>query len=224
VSASAAPTGSGVSAGTTVIALGCVLAAPLAIQARDSLALLAWLTLLAAPTGALYIGSSARRRSSALALVAIWVVLCWLALPRPAAAAFGSTVGALSGLGLLGAAVGRGFRSPVTAVAACLLAGVLLTWVAPAGCLLRGAPWPPAVGAILLDLSPLSLTAESAGVDWMRHPFVYDSVGSASIGPELRSPWGGLAGPLCFVLGCTLLLAVRATVTSKTGLEGPPIH
>lgn len=221
-----APAREGLSS-TGVFAVGLVLAAPLLVPGRDPLALLTWLTLLAPGVGACCSKGAGPGRLGPIVIVGFLAVLCWLALPRPSAQTMGSTFSALCGLGLAGAACGAlggpGQRG-AGAAPLLLMMGALLVILAPAGGLLREQPWSPGVGAFLLDLSPLTLTAESAGVDWMRHPFVYEAVGSASIGPELRSPWGGLAGPLCFVVGCILLFTVRVTVRSNPGLKGPPIH
>lgn len=38
-------------------------------------------------------------------------------------------------------------------------------------------PWPTPVAARLLDVSPVVLVCESAGIDWMRRPGVYETVG-----------------------------------------------
>lgn len=97
--------------------------------------------------------------------------------------------------------------------------GLALAWVA-LGALLSGLPgrferapegpdrpasWAqgaPERAALLLDLSPATLAFEVAGVDWMRHPAVYEPAGTDWFSGS-RAPWSaGLAGPLALVLGC----------------------
>ena len=98
-------------------------------------------------------------------------------------------------------------------------AGLCLVWVA-SGALLTGLPgrvervpkapsapagWAqsaPDRAALLLDISPATWAFEVAGVDWMRHPAVYEPAGTDWFSGS-RRPWsGGVAGPLALVLGC----------------------
>ena len=236
----------------TLLGIALLLAAPLAIPAAEPLALLAWLTLLAAPAGAWLAASVDARIGRAgsgqsrvalggLLLFVAW--LSWVAVETAGAAsggsvgrggrgapgapvAFASTFAALLGLAAAGRALSPGPAAPlerrVSRAVFLLVLGALLSSLASLGGLWRGVPWPPEVAARLLDLSPVTLTAESAGVDWMRHSFVYEAAGTASIGPELRSAWGSLAGPVCFVVGCALVFAVRLRERRARGLETPP--
>jgi hypothetical protein len=65
-----------------------------------------------------------------------------------------------------------------------------------------GAPLEPALARLALDLSPATLVLESAGVDWMRDPAVYDPVATDRF---QRLPYrGALAGPLVLLVGCAL--------------------
>ncbi|MHC4378314.1 MAG: hypothetical protein ACYS26_17060, partial [Planctomycetota bacterium] len=128
-----------------------------------------------------------------LSLLALWVG--W-ALAGAGSGARAARIGGLpASLGLalawtaLGALLialpGRGERAPAGAVG-------------PAG----WAQGTPERAALLLDLSPASWAFEVAGVDWMRHPAVYDPAGTDWFSGS-RAPWSsGLAGPLALVLGC----------------------
>jgi hypothetical protein len=53
--------------------------------------------------------------------------------------------------------------------------------------------------------------AECAGVDWLRHPAVYDAAGVADLDPRWRAPYRpALAAGIALVVGCVLaLLAAR---------------
>ncbi len=97
---------------------------------------------------------------------------------------------------------------------------VALAWVA-AGALWTGLPvraeragagpdvpagWAQAAperAARLLDASPATWAFEVAGVDWMRHPAIYEPAGTDWFSGS-RAPWSaGVAGLLALVLGCT---------------------
>jgi len=78
-------------------------------------------------------------------------------------------------------------------------------------------PWPAAHTAWLLDASPVAWAAESAGIDWMRHPAVYEAAGTADIGPELRSGRRGwLAAGGLLVVGCLLSLLAQPRTAGRT--------
>ncbi|MCP3919450.1 MAG: hypothetical protein GY711_28260 [bacterium] len=164
----------------------------------DTALSLAWLALVAVPVGW---GLGAARTPPAVALLA---PLAWLAcgaffLSPPTLALAGAAWTGLAACGYAGGVLApRG-----TFVAALVCAGA---------CWLPGLGWSPPVAARLLDLSPATLVIESAGIDWMRHPAVYEPVGADAIGPELRLPWRGkLAGPVVLLVGCTLTLVARRT-------------
>lgn len=123
-----------------------------------------------------------------------WAALCW------------------TGLFLGGAGLGRiGRRAPWTGAGALLLLGALATGLPGRGGL-GDRPWPPAAARVLLESSPATIVVESAGVDWMRHPLVYDAVGTDRFE---RMPYrGSLAGPLVLLVGC-LLSAVAAVLERR---------
>lgn len=78
-------------------------------------------------------------------------------------------------------------------------------------------PWPAPVARTLLDLSPATLVAESAGVDWMRHRAVYEPVRTDRF---QRLPYRGeLAGPLALVVGCLVAFAVGLLARTPEGAE-----
>jgi hypothetical protein len=59
---------------------------------------------------------------------------------------------------------------------------------------------------------------ECAGVDWLRHPAIYEPAGALDIDPGLRQPFRGkLAGPALLLLGCALaaLGVVRARAQER---------
>jgi len=172
----------------------------------DPLAALAWIALVALPCG---IGCGAlalRAWPFAASVPALWMIALALAgvaseraLSTPVWAAL-----AWTGIYAAGWGIGRASRSGVRACAAGLCLSVLAS-VLPAAGEFLGQPWPPRVAARLLDLSPVSVCMESAGVDWMRQPAVYEPAGALDIDPGLRQPWRGkLAGPGLLMLGCAL--------------------
>jgi hypothetical protein len=77
-------------------------------------------------------------------------------------------------------------------------------------------PWPARAAAVMLDLSPVSLVCESAGVrDWMWREGVYEPAGVDRLA---RRPWrGSLAGPTMLVVGCIL-----AACCSRVGRRNAP--
>jgi hypothetical protein len=119
-------------------------------------------------------------------------------LPAPAWAAL-----AWTGLFGAGFAIGRLTPSMRWRVAStCFLACAALNALSIAGTWLAS-PLPPAIAARLLDLSPATLLGECAGLDWMRHPAIYEPAGALDIDPSLRVAWRGmLAGPSVFLVGC----------------------
>ncbi|MEM9802980.1 MAG: hypothetical protein AAGA20_21835 [Planctomycetota bacterium] len=135
----------------------------------------------------------------------------WRALPTPIPAAL-----AAAGLFLLGVALAprrssrAGQRRDATAGAAasragaCLLLALLLDHAATGWSVLEPEPaWSPRTTARLLDASPRAFVLESGGVDWMRHPSVYDAAGTDRIGPGIRTGRrGSVAAALVLVLGC----------------------
>lgn len=188
-------------------AVGCLGALPGAGSSADPVAFLAWLALWSAPAGLLW---GARRTATGplawlppgawMGMLAIADGLSPRDLPSPAWAALAWTGLYAAGLGI-GRIAPRARFSGVGALF--LLAGLFCALPIVPGIL--GDPLPPPVSARLLDLSPLSLLAECAGLDWMRHRAVYDAAGTANIDPSLRIAFRGtLAGPIAFVVGCAL--------------------
>jgi hypothetical protein len=186
----------------------------------DPIAFLVWLAFVAPAAGALAGTLGLAPWPHAAAVPGTWMLLLVAVdalgardLATPVWAALAAT-----GLFALGFALGRlapahlRWRAP-----AAVLALAVVTTLAPfAGALLR-APWPPASSATLLDLSPATLLAECGGVDWLRHPAVYDAAGSSEIDPRSRSPYRpALAGQLAFVLGCAFAAAAETFVRSRS--------
>lgn len=168
------------------------------------LATLVWLAVLAIPSGA-YCAMQARALTSAgLALAVMALVLAaaqWLGRsPLPNYWAGLGACAVLVGLGLaLGSLLGG--RTQTSLALATTLVGALL--VLPSASSIQREPWPRALRAVVLDLSPATVAAEWAGVDWMRHPAVYDSSGTVDFDPGTRTAYrASLAGALVFVVGC----------------------
>lgn len=163
---------------------------------------LAWLALWALPAGVLAAGLG----RAALLPPLGWAAVVCTAPTGPWAAP------ALAGLFSAGCALGH--ARPATRVGdsgVALLVLALLAGLPALGGLTEPAPWSPALTARLLDLSPVVLVVESAGVDWLRHPAVYGPAGGDALGPDLRGPWSGaLAGPVLLLVGCALLAATVA--------------
>ena len=175
-----------------------------------SVAMLAWLAVFA-PAGGAWMGRWARAPQAwAPALCWALYLLLFGGIPSP----FQASV-AILGLYAVGMGMGAWFSPERAAGVALLLACALSLAPTLGGALER--PWPPTVTARLLDLSPVALAAESGGVDWMRHPAVYDAAGTADIGPELRSgkrSW--LAATALLVLGCLCSLLARTRTSERS--------
>lgn len=193
-------------------ALGSLGALPATPAGPDPVATLAWIALAAAPIG---VGAGAiglRAWPLAPVIPALWMVVLTMVdatsprdLPTPGWAAL-----AWTGLFAVGFAFGR--RAPLHAftLAASSFGACALLAALPSGFWVLEKPWPPAYAARLLDLSPVTLLAECAGLDWLRHAAVYESAGTADIDPELRSAYRGvLAGPASFLVGCATVAIVR---------------
>lgn len=189
-----------------IAASGALGALPGSSSGADPVALLAWLALWSAPAGFLCGAGGVPLWPWAAIVPAAWMGLVASVdglsprdLPQPAWAALAWT-------GLFAFGLGLGRLRPGNAIGgagALLLLGALLAALPLTG--LLGAPLPPAVAARLLDLSPVTLLAECAGLDWMRHPALYDPAGTVDIDPSLRVAWRGtLAGPVAFVVGCAV--------------------
>ena len=179
----------------------------------DPVSLLVWLALLAPAAGYLCGALGVGLLPFGLAAPGVWmvalVVLDGLSpgeLPTPFWAALVWT-GLFAG-GAGAGRLGRRFAGDAGwAGAGLLLLGATLLTALPGRGGAADAPWPPAAARVLLDLSPATLVVESAGVDWMRHPAVYDPAGTDRFQrPAYR---GELAGPLALLVGCVLAAAAR---------------
>jgi len=183
-------------------------------RGSDPLAELAWVAVVALPCGIACGALQLRIWPFAASVPAVWMsalALAGVSSERTLATPLWSAL-CWSGIFAGGWGVGQASAAGVRGVATGLVLVVLLALLPSAGAFL-GRPWPPAVAARLLDLSPVSVCMESAGVDWMRHPAVYEPAGALDIDPGLRQPWRGkLAGPGLLLLGCALAAfgAVRA--------------
>jgi hypothetical protein len=204
-----------VAAGGLLGALGTLDERAGAGRAADPVALLAWLSIYALPAGWLVRGLGPRLVPFGIAAPGAWMAVLALVdersaldLPTPlwAALVWSGAFAAGHGLaGLLGPASGTAARTWGGAGVLLLLGGLLAGLPGAGGAAAR--PWPPAAARRLLDLSPASVVIESAGVDWMRHPALYDPVGTDRF---LRRPHrGALAGPVALVLGCLLAAGAR---------------
>lgn len=190
-----------------VVALALVGLHPLGLV-DDPARRLAWLAVWAAPAGVL---AGAWGGRAAWGVPASWALGLWLvppAVPRTGLAT-ACLVGLFAaGLGLgrfLGHFLDRGRSAALWTWAAGLFLGGALASALPALGLVAGeTPWSPQATALWLDLSPGSLVVEVSGLDWMRHPAVYAPAGADSIGPELRQPFGALAGMTVLLVGCIL--------------------
>ncbi|MCH2107480.1 MAG: hypothetical protein MK291_12660 [Planctomycetes bacterium] len=195
---------------TSLIVVLCLGLAGLAGGFAAPVGILAWMSLTAAACGA-WMGRWAR---SPLAWTPPLVWAATLAftrgIPDPLAASL--SVAALYAVGM---GAGAWLSPERTAAAALLVAATLSLAPTFGGGLER--PWPAELSAALLDASPVAWTAESARIDWMRHPAVYDAAGTADIGPELRTgrrSW--LAAVVLLVVGCLSSLAAKPRAAEES--------
>ena len=121
-------------------------------------------------------------------------------LPAPAWAGV-----AWSGLYLVGFGIGcLGKGGAVARAGLCLFVATLLFALSGAFGF-RFAAGDHELAAWLLDLSPVTLVVECAGIDWMRHPAIYDVAGD--IPPDVRTAYRGiLAGPVVLLVGLTFAI------------------
>jgi hypothetical protein len=187
--------------------VGALGALPARSGASDPLALLTWLALVAAPAGFFFgAGGHDLVRFGAVAPGAWMVVLALI--DAPTERGFATPLwAALAWTGLFagGAGLGRLFPGAAWRGAGLLLLLAALLAGLPGRAGIGARPWPPAAAARLLDLSPVALVCESAGVrDWMWRAEVYEPVG---VDRFARRPYrGALAGPGTLVVGCLLAL------------------
>lgn len=203
-----------------VAGVGALGALPGSRSGPDPVALLAWLSLWSLPAGFAWGAAGLPLWPLAPVVPALWMGLVAfvdgasardLATPAWAALAFTGLFAAGLGLGRLAP------RALWTGVSGLLCACGLFALL-PVGGGILDRPWPARVSAFLLDLSPTTLLAECAGLDWMRHPAVYEAAGTVDIDPSLRSAWdGSLAGPAVFLLGCCLAVAGDRIARARSG-------
>jgi len=179
----------------------------------DPVALLTWLALVAPAVGAAAGGARLPSWPHAAAIPGSWMLLLVavdLLAPRDLDTPVWAAL-ATSGLFASGFALGRALRREHRLAAATAVLGfaAALVFAPVAGGFLR-APWPASATAVLLDISPATLLAECASVDWLRHPSIYDAAGSTEIDPRSRSPYRPpLAAGIVLVLGCALALCAE---------------
>ncbi len=201
------------------------LLAPSAAGPFDLAALLAWLAW-CAPAVGLLAGRRPGRGATFLTCAVGWALCVVLAVHLgPQRQVLASLPRALAGLGFpLGAlAAGLGFgrwlprRGPLLAYLV-LASGLLASGASVLGGL-GGAPLArraPTAAARALDLAPTTLTLEAAGVDWMRHPSIYEPAGTDWFS-DRRRPYSGASGGVSLVLGLALGLALGALHRRRTG-------
>lgn len=201
---------------------------PGAAGARDPVALLAWLALVALGAGWL-VGASARRaRARALLVPLAWAAALALAARdgrAPAHPLLG--LAAATGLYLVGHALGSLCGRPWAGAGACVLVALVASGAAvqggfePDG---RGAEtsWAaerPAAARAALALSPLVLVLESAGLDLTHvHPRFYRSSGVEWF--PRRPPRAGLAAAASLVVG-SLAWTLGALCCRRRGSRAP---
>jgi hypothetical protein len=185
---------------------------PLAAGERDPHVLASWLALVAPALGVL---AGARSRGGTLLLpLLFWIVA--LAFANARAGAGGLPRADLAGLALaglfgLGAIAGAARRPPAWRASALALIATGLFALLPTGGGALAEPWPPALAARLLDLSPVGVVLECGGVDWMRDPSIYEAAGTTSIPPDLRGAWeGARAAPLLAAIVLAGFVLVRS--------------
>lgn len=176
--------------------------------------LLAWFAISAATLGAL--ASSLGLRFWPLGFVppALWMATYTLI---DAESLHGAPTPFYAGLvfaGLFAIGFATGVRSKGLSVVGLVSFVTLLLVSAPQVATLFGESLTPQGIRVALDLSPVTWVIESAGLDWMRHPSVYDLAGS--LPPDVRSPFQGmLAGPTIFLVGWGLVLVAEKSFRSR---------
>ena len=190
----------------------------------DALVCAGWVALIALPAGIASGALALRPWPFAAAVPALWMIelgvvttLSERELPTPIWAALVWTGMYAAGFGLARAWT----LEPLRAAALALVVVALLAGLPSLGAR-TGRAFPPWLSARLIDLSPLSVCLESAGVDWMRHPALYEPAGTLDIDPGMREPYRGrLAGPALLLVGCLLAAAGEWLARRRAGLQGP---
>lgn len=184
--------------------------------AFDPVGFLAWLALIGLPAGILVGRSGARLRAEAWIAPCAWLLI-FLVVGSGSPASLGFGFGVTLGLHGVGFALGRSLRgSALPATAGMFLVALLLTaWPVRAALGRPGTrgPVPVAFARAGIELSPLVLVLESAGVDWTHtQPDMYSLSGVEEFP---RRPYrGSLAAPVLLLVGSLLsLIAVRTQRT-----------
>jgi hypothetical protein len=172
-------------------------AAPIAGACAGRLRLTPWTFGLAAPAAWTLALVWASTDSPRLAPTPLWAAAAWMGL-----FAFGAAAGRAS--------AERSSQAPwLVALAATALNAA--AWAPGA----LGSPWAPHIASTLLDLAPVTLVVECAGLDWMRHDFLYRAVQTDRFE---RAAWSGaLAGPSCLLLGYSTWTAVEVLARRRRG-------
>lgn len=199
------------------LVLACVAlpgALPGSRGAPDPIAFFTWLAFVAAAIGALAGAARLPFWPHAVAIPGVWmfvVVIVDALAPRDLPTPLWASIAA-SGLFAFGYAVGRlaHFEQRFAVAGWMLGLSVVFVMLPVAGGYLRAA-WPGTATEFLLDASPATLLAECAGIDWLRHPAIYDAAGTADLDPASRGAYRpALAATIVAVLGSlAALLAVR---------------
>lgn len=214
-----------------LLAASVALMVHLGVRAAGGPWVWAWSGTLALAVGCLAGGTCVGARRAWLRF-GLWafVPVAWAGLASAPAGTAWACLG-LFGVGSLlavrgptGGSPGSGGSATLARAAALLLVCALLDgsaagWHVAA----TSPPWSPETAAWALDLSPRAFVMEVGGMDWMRHPSVYEPAGSDRIGPGIRTPYAGpVAVGLVVVVGCSAaLLGLARPPSGVRGLGGP---
>ena len=197
--------------GLLPVALAYLASSPAAQQVKPhALTMhLVWLAITAAPLGIALAGEVPRPSLWLGAPVLGWAGGAWAAAQVSRVPPH-FVLGLLVAVGLFALGLGLGWwLGRARSVGAAGLGLLLTTFLAilPArGGLGERAP-SPAFARLTLEFSPATWVLESAGLDWMRHAFVYGPLQSDRF--ERAPVDGKLAGTLACVLGCAAMVVGR---------------
>jgi endonuclease/exonuclease/phosphatase family metal-dependent hydrolase len=149
----------------------------------DPIAALVWVSLIAVPGGWVCGARGMRLWPLGVVVPVAWMIVVAFAdamSARDLPAIGGSALAVVGLFGVGFALAGRRNAWPWRGAAVIWLVVVMMAALPLAGLALREA-WKPAVAARVLDLAPTTLVAEAAGLDWMRHPPIYDGSSTVDI-------------------------------------------